>query len=153
MIKFNTPTKIIIFIIVFVMVGVSGFFSGLKFGQLKGSLVGGMPPGGDQASFGQPSTFGGSTVNNRQRGAGGVFVDGEIVSVDDKSLTVKMPDSGSRTIYWSDSTIITKSDSGSVGDLTVGTQVMITGTSADSTTTAKSIQILPVAQIPTSQKE
>ncbi len=106
---------------------VAGAFSGR--GGIGGEFPGGMP-GGTRAKTG---------------GMGGAgFIAGEVLAIDDQSVTIKLPDGGSKIVYYSDSTQIMKSDAGTKTDLTVGAQVTTTGTAnADGTSTAQSIQIRP----------
>ncbi|MEK7649829.1 MAG: DUF5666 domain-containing protein [Patescibacteria group bacterium] len=80
----------------------------------------------------------------------GGFATGEIISVDDKSITVKLSDGGSKIIFFSDQTPIMKSTAGARTDIVVGTNVMINGKpNQDGSLNAESIQIRP---LPPAQK-
>lgn len=129
--------KIIAIVLGAIAIAGLAFFGGMKFGQTRGVFNGGMPPGGE-TTFGGPGLI--DKTGSRQ-GQGSGLIGGEIISLGDKSVTIKMPDGGSQTVYWSDSTEITKSTVGTSADLVVGVQVMVTGTEADGVTTAQSIQI------------
>lgn len=97
------------------------------------------------------------------RMSGGGFLNGEIISKDANSVTIKLSDfgnssntsdSGSKIIFFDTNTAISKMDSGSLNDLTVGSQVSINGTAnQDGSISAKSIQIRPMARqgVPTQQ--
>lgn len=138
MIKMNAQTKVGILVVAFLLVAGGAFFGGLKFSHTKS----GFASLGDRVVFSGKADFAGGNgaAANRQR-IGGGLVAGEIISLDDKSITIKIPDGGSKTVYWSDSTEITKSIIGSSVDLVVGAQVMVAGSEADEVTTAKTIQI------------
>jgi hypothetical protein len=121
-------------IIAIVLVGVS-FYGGLKYGQ-------GKSPTFDRASFGQRSPqLGGNNILGGNRTMGGM-VSGEILSIDDKSLTVKSQDGGSRLIFLSASTTISKMASGNIGDLIIGSGISVNGSSnTDNSINAQMIQV------------
>lgn len=117
---------------VIIIVGVGSFYGGMKYGQ-KGSasvIQGNVGRGG----------MGGIRRGNGN-GVGGDAASGEIISKDDKSITIKLMSGGSKIIFVSDSTQVMKSVSGSVSDLVVGIQITTFDTAnADGSVTAKSIQ-------------
>jgi len=123
-------------IIAIILVGVS-FYGGLKYGQGKKQTF-------DRASFGQRDLpLGGNNVLGGNRTMGGV-VSGEILSIDNKSLTIKSQDAGSRLVFLSASTTISKMTSGSTGDLIIGSNVSINGLSnTDNSINAQMIQVRP----------
>lgn len=113
------------------------------------TFVGGNRQGGsvqdNQATRQGIGQNGGQSGNMRRGGQNGSgFVTGEILSKDDKSLTVKTPDGGSTIIYFASSMNVRKADIGSLSDLAVGQQVMINGkSSADGSVFADTISITP----------
>ncbi len=130
--------KFLPIIIVAVVFGGIGFFGGMKYGQSENTQTGQMQ--GDLQRTQQAGNFGG----NRRIGSpsGNGFVNGEIISKDDKSITVKLRDGGSKIVFFSGSTKILKSAEGVVDDLKTGAQTMVNGTTnQDGSVTAQSIQL------------
>ena len=67
---------------------------------------------------------------------------GEVLSQDDKSFTVKMPDGGSKIILFSEKTTLHKANDATKSDLKAGEQVSVFGTeNPDGSLTAQNIQI------------
>lgn len=76
--------------------------------------------------------------------SGGGFVAGEILSKDDKSLTVKTSDGGSTIVYFSPTVLVRKAEVGSLTDLATGQQVVVNGKgNADGSLSADTVQIAP----------
>ena len=120
---------IAVMVIVAIIVGVIAFYAGTTMGK-------GSSPSG-RRNF-NPSGNGIGFARN------GGFVNGQILKQDATSITVQMRDGTSRIVFLSDTTTVQKSVAGSVSDLSVGEQVMVTGTqSSDGTVAANSIQIRP----------
>jgi len=137
------PMMITAAIVVIIVVGVGSFYCGLKYGQSKRSFEGnfGNWPG---ASNGQNAA-----MTGRRIGQGGGFINGDIMSQDDKSMTVKLRDGGSKIVLFSSSTEIGRFSSGTLSDLQVNDNVMVTGkTNTDGSLTAQSIQIRPTMPTP-----
>lgn len=131
--------------IVAVVVGGGAFYGGMKYAEGKsprGRFQQGLGANAGDA-FGQDHG-GGPRGQGGQRSGGG-FASGEIISKDDKSITVKMRDGGSKIIFYSDTTEVGKFVNAMVADLEVGKNVTVNGTAnQDGSLTAQSIQIRPV---------
>ncbi|KKQ70846.1 MAG: hypothetical protein UT33_C0015G0014 [Candidatus Peregrinibacteria bacterium GW2011_GWC2_39_14] len=114
------------------------FYGGMKYGQSSfGGKAGGFGSGLNQTSIERQ-------VRSRMQTGGG-FVNGEVLSKDDKSITIKLNNGGSRIILLSGTTKVMKDSEGAIGDVAVGSNVMITGAvNADGSMNAQSIQIRPV---------
>jgi len=122
-----------------VIAGGGGFFSGMKYGQ---TLSSGRGPNGQFSGMRNGAQTSAAAGNRLRQGTG--FVNGEILSMDDKSITVKNRDGGSQIVFFAPSTSIGKTTEGAISDLTVGANVMINGKSnTDGTITATNIQIRP----------
>ncbi|OGE98834.1 MAG: hypothetical protein A3J05_01665 [Candidatus Doudnabacteria bacterium RIFCSPLOWO2_02_FULL_48_13] len=151
---------IAIVIAVAVVVGGGAFFGGMKYAESK-SLRGRV----SQADFQNLQNLSPEERQQRlqelganagagfrggagggQRGGGGLTA-GEIIAKDDKSITVKLSDGGSKIIFLSDSTTISKMTDGTKSDLEIGKQVTVNGSAnSDGSVTAQNIQLRPVPQ-------
>ena len=128
------PKNLIITVLIAVILGGGGFFAGMKYQQSK------PPTFSRQFGSGQ---FGNSQRPNGARMGGGQVV-GEIITQDDKSITVKLTDNSSKIILLSDTTAINKATEGTKSDLKIGERVAIFGTSnTDGSVTAQNIQLNP----------
>lgn len=138
-------TKVIISAVVgIIIVGGGSFYTGMKYGANKNSVS---LSGDGQGRFGQYNG-GQNGRGGRGGGAGSGFVSGEILSKDDKSVTIKLRDGGSKLIFFSSSTQVMKADSGSPADLSVRQEVTATGSAnSDGSVNAQSIQIRPVGTL------
>ncbi len=128
----NKTTSLIIGIIIVVVIA---FYLGDRYGKNSAPVAttrsGGM-------AGGQRGMRGG--------GNGGGFTVGEVLSKDDKSITVKLRSGGSEIVFLSTKTPVSKSVDGSLDDITVGSQVMVSGTpNSDGSLNAQSVQIRPAA--------
>ena len=125
----------LIMVAVAIIVGLGGFYGGMKYQESKKpEFVKNLPE-----NFEQMRGQMGHTSNN---GSGPTTVRGEIISMDDSSVTVKLPDDSSKIVILTNSAAIIKSEEGSIEDLSEGTEVMIIGqTNSDGSVTAQNIQI------------
>jgi plastocyanin len=85
----------------------------------------------------------GGAAAGASRNVGG-FIGGEVISKDATSVTIKMRDGGSKVVYYSGSTTVSRMASGSMDDVAPGVQVTITGTpNTDGSVAATMMQIRP----------
>lgn len=115
----------------------AGFYGGMKYQENK------------------PRNFNGQgAVRNGRTGIGtnnrGGFrpVTGEIISVDDKSITVKLQDNSSKIILIGDKTVIDKAQTVNKSELKVGEKVSVFGSqNTDGSVTAQNVQLNPISRM------
>jgi hypothetical protein len=124
--------KTIILVASFVIVAIISFSVGSKFSKPKNvrDMQGG--------KFSQQMGMKGS-------GFGGGMINGEILSKDDTSITLKLKDGGSKIVFYTDKTTVAKTLDGILSDLVVGKQINVIGTTnPDGSVSAQSVQIRTV---------
>ncbi|HVM91137.1 MAG TPA: hypothetical protein VMU11_04570 [Verrucomicrobiae bacterium] len=133
-------------VIVAVIFGAGGFYGGMQYANSQRGAGAARFAAGGAAGF---QRTGGQGGNAQFRGGqGGAFAgggaSGEVLSKDDKSLTLKLADGGSKVVYLSASTTVSKMDTGSIDDVAQGSNVMVIGSpNADGSVTASMIQLRP----------
>jgi hypothetical protein len=126
------PPSIIILIIVFVLLSAGFFYAGMKYGSSKSAA-------GTQRFQQMGSKTGAGNLQNK-----GGLTSGDIVAKDDKSITIKLSNGGSKIIFLSATTQVNKFAAGTIDDLQIGTAVSVSGTSnTDGSLTAQSVQLRP----------
>ncbi len=129
---------LLVTIIVAIIVGGGAFYGGMKYQANKTTKE----RQSTAQQFGNRMNGGTAGKNPGGRVGGANMVGGEIIAKDDKSITVKLKDGGSKIIFFSDSTEITKSAKGAIGDLTTGQTVSVGGKqNDDGSFTAETIQV------------
>lgn len=127
--------KAVPIIISSVLVGGIGFFGGMQYGQSTKNTT--TPNASQRSTFRQNGQLGTGTNGNS-----GTM--GEIVSNDNTSLTLKLANGGSKIVFFSNTTKITKTVDGETKDLITGKNVSVIGTTnSDGSITAKTIQLRP----------
>ena len=97
---------IIIFVLTHIIAIGVGVYGGMKYGQANVPV----PARGGGNFSGSGGMRGAGRVN------GGGFSSGQIISKDDKSITIKLQDGGSKIVFFSGSTAVMKSASGSAAE-------------------------------------
>jgi hypothetical protein len=126
--------------IISVVLIIVAFFGGMMYGKYGVSSGGN---GNYSANGGQAGTYAGRAGRGGANGGAGL-TSGDILSMDDKSLTLQLRSGGSKLVFLSASTTVQKQTEGSRADLTVGETVTAIGSpNPDGSITAQSIQIRP----------
>lgn len=134
--------SILITILIALIVGGAGFYAGMKYQQNRRPAFTGQFGNGQFLRNGQRT--GGANGNNR---GGFRPVAGEIISADDKSVTVKLQDNSSKIVFINDRTQINKAETVGKSELKTGTKVAIFGTeNSDGSVTAQNIQVNPLTR-------
>ena len=128
--------SLIMTIVVTIVVGALGFYGGTLYQKNKG---GSFTPRQFQNGPNRPS---GAQARNDPN-QGNRPVSGEIVSIEDNTITIKTQDGSSKIVIYSGSTKVNKTLEGSREDLKVGEQVMVIGSEGtDGTVKAQSVSVL-----------
>lgn len=113
----------------------AGFYGGMKYQQSK--------LGDRQFTMRNGRT--GTGANDR---GGFRPVVGEIISADEKSITVKLQDDSSKIILINDKTVFNKAQTVNKSELKVGEKVAVFGTeNTDGSVTAQNIQLNPIQRM------
>ena len=132
---------LIISAVVCLAVAALAFYSGMQYGKnIKSDLrgLGGQFQQRAGSSTGMPKAAGGLEQ--------GGFSSGEIISKDGNLLTIKLKDGGTALVLLSESTTVNKYAAGTLEDLAVGKQIMVSGDkNSDGSISAKSVQLQPAA--------
>ena len=136
-------------ILIIVTCGV--FYGGMKYGESKAAQGFGQQKGFPSTGDTSPTGPMNGNLGNMARVG---FTTGEVISKDEESITIKLQDGGSKIIFFSDSTEISKTAEGSINDIEVGKQITVTGEqNSDGSYTAKTIQLSPRLPIPRNSEQ
>ncbi len=129
-----------------VIIAVVTFYGGMLYGQSRNSAQ----SSNNGRNF---SAAGFGARGARTNGMGGVAF-GDILAKDATSITLQMRDgSGSKIVFYTNTTPVMKTTAGTVNDLSVGENVSVTGTpNSDGSISAQSIQLRP-AMVPGAAKQ
>ena len=115
-----------------IVVGVGGFYGGMKYTESKIPTRFSNMPGGSRMARDARGNF----------GVRGDIMAGEIISKDEKIITIKLREGGSRIIFLGVKTSIAKTVDGTTTDLVIGKQVTVMGSeNSDGSITAESVQL------------
>lgn len=121
----------VVFTVLLIVVAAAAFYCGMQYQRRQRAGFAGQFTQNGRGIFMMGRNFQGSRP-----------VGGEIISIDDKSITVKLPDGSSKIIVLSEKTVINKASSGSKSDLKTGERITAFGTeNSDGSVTAQQISV------------
>ncbi|MFH1833180.1 MAG: hypothetical protein ABH816_03390 [Candidatus Levyibacteriota bacterium] len=124
----------ILIIVVAIVIAAGSFFGGMQYQKSRNtSFLGGGFGQGQNGGFRQGA--GSASQNFRP-------INGEILSIDDKSMTVKLADDSSKIVILASGCAYLKTSEAAKSDLKVGEKVTVLGTqNSDGSVTAQNVQI------------
>ena len=132
----NKNTVIIVAVVLVIVAAAGGFFGGMQYQKSQPRAAGQFAG----RNFGGGAGQGGSGSQNSNFRP----VRGQVLSMDNNSLTVKLSDGSTKIVVLSGSTTFVKSSPGSQGDLKTGDTINVVGNqNSDGSVTASDVQINP----------
>ena len=146
----NMKKMLPMIVVALILVGGS-FFAGMQYQKSMESSNADQPgnfpnltPEQRQARLQQFGQNGETGFRGGNGAVNGGFTAGDILTIDDKGVTIKLRDGGSKLIFLSDKTQVMKTTDGSAQDLAVGQQISVQGTAnSDGSISAQTVQIRP----------
>ena len=132
--------NLILILIALIIVGAGGFYGGMKYGESQ--VLKNLTPEKMRNIFQQR---GGPVFNQNQgqRQRAG-FLSGQVISKDEKGLTIKLADGSTKIIFLSPSTQVTKAAEAKIEEIEIGKEILVTGTqNEDGSLTARAVQLSP----------
>ncbi|HET8575221.1 MAG TPA: hypothetical protein VFM02_03580 [Candidatus Paceibacterota bacterium] len=128
-------------VVLAVVVGGGLFYGGTVYGK-SGGAVASSRSRFQQFSRGQFASS--SAMGNFGGRGGGGMVAGQVLSSDSQGVTVKLPTGGTKLVFVSTSTKVSKTVDAAPSDLATGTNIVVQGTSnSDGSVTASTVEIRP----------
>lgn len=143
--------NLILIIVPALIAAVLSFYAGTIYQKGKSANLTANQPGAPAGQMAGRPDSANSAGQQKRTGQGNGFqpVSGEIVSLEDNTLTIKASDGSSKIVVFSDSTVINTTTTGSKTDLASGANVMVIGTTnSDGSVTAKTLNVGQEAMTP-----
>lgn len=134
---------IVLMIVLLLVVGGISFGMGYKVSESKKTNVAGFARGAN-GNGGQFGALRNGTPGSAMMRGGNRQTIGEVISLDDKTMTVKMLDGSSKIVLLSSTMTISKSTDAPKTDLKIGSKVAVFGTTnTDGSQTATQVELDP----------
>jgi Cu/Ag efflux protein CusF len=138
----NKNTMIVASVILIIIAAAGGFFGGMVYQKNQTPSFGMMGQNGSRQGGNFAGRLGQSGQNSNFRP-----VRGQVLSIGNNSLTVKMSDGSTKIVVLSSSTSFAQSTKAALSDIKTGDTVNVVGTqNSDGSVTAQDVQINPPAQ-------
>ncbi len=133
-------------VVLIVVFAGAGFYGGMKYQQSKSQSFDGQLNNRQGGIRNYPQGNNTGTMKNIGINRGGFKpLAGEIISTDDKSITVKLQDESSKIILINDKTQINKAETVNKSELKIGEKVSVFGSeNTDGSVTAQNVQLNPI---------
>ena len=126
-----------------IVILIIGLGAGYGIRGLASPSHGGNFPSGANGAMGNFSARGGAAQGANKSGNGGLLT-GTVASKDSSSITIDTKDGNSRIVLVTPSTGVSKSATGSLDDIAVGSTIFVSGTTnSDGSVSASLIQLRP----------
>jgi flagellar basal body-associated protein FliL len=136
----NKNMMILVAVVLIIVAAAGGFFGGMMYQKSQVPSFGMMGQNGVRQGGNFAGRFGGQNSNFRP-------VRGQVLSINDNSLTVKMTDGSTKIVVLSASTAFMQSTKAALSDVKTGDTVNVVGTAnSDGSVTAQDVQINPPSQ-------
>jgi hypothetical protein len=116
-----------------VLFGAVGFYGGVTYQKSQGA----------SGFAGRAGGFGGGSASSGARGAAGGVTTGTVLAQDANSITVKTADGGSKTVFVTPQTQVSKQQVLTPADIKVGDMVAAFGAAANGGIDARMVQVVP----------
>jgi hypothetical protein len=138
----NKNTMMVVVVVLIVVAAAGGFFGGMMYQKNQISSLGMMGQNGSRQGGNFAGRFGQNGQNANFRP-----VRGQVLSMDNNSLTVKLSNGSTEIVVLSASTAFMQSTKAALGDVKTGDTVNVIGTqNSDGSVTAQDVQINPPTQ-------
>ncbi len=136
----NKNTMIVVAVVLVIIAAGGGFFGGMMYQKNQTSSLGVTGTNGSRQGGNFAGRLGGQNSNFRP-------VRGQVLNMDNNSLTVKMSDGSTKIVVLSSSTSFVQSTKAALSDVKTGDTVNVVGTqNSDGSVTAQDVQINPPQQ-------
>lgn len=139
-----TTKQLALTAVVVVIVGGIGFGAGMKYQSSRQPAWGRLGATGNRAGNMMRPSGGREAGGQLMNRLGGRPVAGEVIAINDNTLTIKSPDGSTRLVVLSETTNINQATTADKSEIKVGSNVAVFGSdNSDGSVTAQNVQLNP----------